>query len=216
MKNFCPNCNSEIKESIIASVTLSSNRITEFINEFTDNQSSRFCTKCYRPILERAVDSFYEIKKESNEVVDSTLKSIPIITIHSPKDWDYDVLEMITSQSVTGTGLFSEIASDWTDFFGKESNSYNKKLKEGEERCKNQLRIEAFRIGANAIIAADIDYSEAGGSKGMLMVCISGTAIKLKNIEILGKGKDWPNILQIALETLQKLSSYDLYQIKNS
>ena len=34
-------------------------------------------------------------------------------------------------------------------------------------------------MGGNAIIGTDIDYSEVGGGKGMLMVCMSGTAIEL-------------------------------------
>ncbi len=41
-------------------------------------------------------------------------------------------------------------------------------------------------MGGNAIVATDIDYSEVGGMKGMLMVCMTGTAIRLKNPEVLG------------------------------
>jgi hypothetical protein len=36
------------------------------------------------------------------------------------------------------------------------------------------------------LIATDIDYSELGSFKGMIMVCMSGTAVKLNNLEILG------------------------------
>ena len=50
----------------------------------------------------------------------------------------------------------------------------------------NQLRAKALKIGANAVIATDIDYGEVGSLKGMLMVCAAGTAIKLENTNILG------------------------------
>ena len=53
----------------------------------------------------------------------------------------------------------------------------------------NQMRMKTLELGGNAIIAADIDYSEVGGLKGMLMVCASGTAVKLNNIDILGEYK---------------------------
>lgn len=52
--------------------------------------------------------------------------------------------------------------------------------------CFAQLRKQAIDLGGNAVIATDIDYSEVGGEKGMLMVCMGGTAVKLKNCSILG------------------------------
>ncbi len=53
--------------------------------------------------------------------------------------------------------------------------------------CLNILRKKAIELGANAIVAVDIDYAEVGGGKGMLMVCMAGTAIYVKNVEILGE-----------------------------
>jgi hypothetical protein len=34
-------------------------------------------------------------------------------------------------------------------------------------------------IGADAVVGVDIDYEVLGGSNGMLMVTVSGTAVKL-------------------------------------
>lgn len=55
--------------------------------------------------------------------------------------------------------------------------------------CFAQLRKQALDLGGNAVIATDIDYSEVGGEKGMLMVCMGGTAIKLKNTSALGQDR---------------------------
>jgi hypothetical protein len=44
-------------------------------------------------------------------------------------------------------------------------------------------------MGGNAIIAVDIDYSEMGGEKGMIMVCMSGTVVKLNNLDVLDQYK---------------------------
>ena len=92
---------------------------------------------------------------------------------------------MVTGQSVTGTGIISELASSFTDIFGMQSGRFGNKIKEGENICKAQLRLAAAHLGASAVIGTDIDYSEVGGGKGMLMVCMSGTAIKLDNLEVL-------------------------------
>jgi len=40
-------------------------------------------------------------------------------------------------------------------------------------------------MGANAVIGVDIDYAEVGGAKGMVMVCMSGTAVRLRNPEVV-------------------------------
>jgi hypothetical protein len=52
--------------------------------------------------------------------------------------------------------------------------------------CKQILRRETLIAEGNAIVAVDIDYASVGAGKGMLMVCMSGTAIKIKNPEIVG------------------------------
>jgi hypothetical protein len=41
-------------------------------------------------------------------------------------------------------------------------------------------------LGGNAILATDIDYAEVGGGKGMLMVCMTGTAVLLENTAVMG------------------------------
>jgi len=71
------------------------------------------------------------------------------------------------------------------------------------------LRLSAAQIGATAVIGTDIDYSEVGGGKGMLMVCMSGTAIKLENLEVLDTeaAEKLSNIKSLA-KTFNNLSRY--------
>jgi uncharacterized protein YbjQ (UPF0145 family) len=43
------------------------------------------------------------------------------------------------------------------------------------------LKLEAKKLGADAIIGIDLDYQEfSGKGKGMLFLVASGTAVKLK------------------------------------
>ncbi|MBE5322140.1 heavy metal-binding domain-containing protein [Pedobacter sp. MR2016-19] len=43
-------------------------------------------------------------------------------------------------------------------------------------------------LGGNGIIATDVDYAEVGGAKAMVMVCMAGTAVKIKNQDTVFKG----------------------------
>lgn len=138
-------------------------------------------------------NQYYKALAESEPLLEkarSDLKNlisvIPVVSIHAPIHWDYDVVSIVTAQSTTGTGVITEIASSWTDFFGLQSGFYNRKLRGGEELCLAGLRTAALELGGNAVIGCDIDYAEVGGVSSMIMVCMTGTAIRLKNPDIMG------------------------------
>ena len=185
VQEICPKCNVEVKSGWIASEKFISNEKTIIINEFNDETYDTYCNKCGDSLYEPARLKLISERKELFTHLESLISNVPVVSIHSPMNWDYEILELVTSQSTTGTGFISEFTSSFADIFGTQSGQYNKKLKSGETRCITQLRKQALDLGANAIIATDIDYAEVGGLKGMLMVCMSGTAIKLKNVEIL-------------------------------
>lgn len=43
-----------------------------------------------------------------------------------------------------------------------------------------EMEDEAVAMGANAIVGIDIDYEVIGRKNGMMMVSVSGTAVRLK------------------------------------
>lgn len=193
----CPNCGTAFKQSFLGTVEMLPDNKIKLINEFIEErQSSGYCTKCGKDLFERALGKLSIEKKTMIIEMRNLLPQMLVISTHMPHNWDYDIKGMVTGQSTTGTGVLSEFTSSFTDLFGLQSDSYNSKLREGEELCFSQLRKKALELDANAIIATDIDYSEVGGDKGMLMVCMAGTAIRLKNVAILGDTK------RLALEKL--------------
>ena len=59
----------------------------------------------------------------------------------------------------------------------------NRKIARATSLCKSDLRVQAVKAGGNAIISTDIDFNEVGaGSTNMLMVCMSGTSIKVTDM----------------------------------
>ncbi len=185
----CLNCRAEFTSGLISSVKpLSSSKI-KIINEFNEKEAPGYCSKCGKELYSLAKSRMDEEIKITTDKLLKMMPVIPIISTHSPYNWEYRVITLVTGQSTTGTGVISEFTSSITDLFGAQSGRYNSKLREGESICFAQLRKQTLDVGGNAIIATDIDYSELGSLKGMIMVCATGTAVKLNNTEVLGKNK---------------------------
>ncbi|MEP6645792.1 MAG: heavy metal-binding domain-containing protein [Saprospiraceae bacterium] len=143
-----------------------------------------------------------------NDTIKSNLDIMPVVSTHLPLGWEYDIIGMVTAQSVSGTGIFTEGSSAVDDFFGTQSVALSNKLKGGENFCFSLLRKRALDMGANAVIATDIDYAELGTLKGMIMVCMAGTAIRLKNLNILGDSKvKEMDLITISNERFRKLQA---------
>jgi uncharacterized protein YbjQ (UPF0145 family) len=186
-KTICPNCSTPIKSGIMSSVKLLSEEKISIINIFDANKATGYCNKCGNTLFEAAKNGIIAEKQSLMNEILNLLQFIPVISTHSPLNWDYRVLRMVTGQSTTGTGVISEFTSSFTDLFGMQSGRYNKKIKSGELMCFNQLRMQTIDMGGNAVTATDIDYSELGGDKGMIMVCMAGTSVELKNLKVLGE-----------------------------
>ncbi|RCS28531.1 hypothetical protein DUT90_00060 [Polaribacter sp. WD7] len=207
----CPNCQSAIKIGIMSSNALYTKMHTAIINEYNEPKAEGYCSKCGKELYEKYSNQIASERKNLTNQMQKLINNIPVISVHTPMNWDYQVIGMVTGQSSTGTGVITEFTSSFTDFFGAQSGRHNEKLKAGEDMCFIQLRKQAIDLGANAVIATDIDYSEIGAGKGMLMVCMAGTAVKLNNVDVIGSGKsELLDKLQEVNSRLKWLSRYRL------
>lgn len=184
----CPNCSTQYKNSIFGNIQPLKKTETEVINLYSGKPPALYCTKCGNNELQTSRSKLGAEMTSLANKLNQLISYIPVITVDLPLNWNYSIVGMVTGQSTTGTGVISEFTSSFTDLFGAQSNRYNSKLKNGENLCLQQLRAQAIDMHANAVIGADVDYSEVGGDKGMLMVCMSGTAVVLKNTDVLPNG----------------------------
>lgn len=183
----CPNCNTKLG-GIMKSYSMYNTRTTELINTVLERNDKAHCTKCSAELIQK-VKSFAESNRENyTKSLNEILNDIPVVSIHNPPKWEFEVIGIVTGQSTTGTGIVSEFLSSWTDLVGAQSKTYNNKLRDGENLCLYQIRTKAINLGGNAVVGTDVDYSEVGGVKGMLMVCMTGTAIKITNLESIKPG----------------------------
>ncbi|MFA9392544.1 MAG: heavy metal-binding domain-containing protein [Prolixibacteraceae bacterium] len=206
----CPNCSTKFKGGLLSSVSLLNDNKTRIINEYHENKSVGYCNKCGSELYSKYKSQVQSERDNVSLNMQKLIDVVPVISTHSPLNWDYDILSMVTGQSTTGTGVISEFTSSFTDLFGAQSGRFNKKLKGGEDLCFAQLRKQALDLGGNAVIATDIDYSEVGGDKGILMVCMGGTAINLKNSSLLGIDRaDKIKELAVLNARMKVLNSFD-------
>lgn len=90
-------------------------------------------------------------------------------------------IDIVTAEVVIGMHLFRDIAAAFRDTFGGRSATMQKGLRDARKTALDELRREAHAIGADAVVAVDLDYSEiTGGGKSMLFLVASGTAVILK------------------------------------
>jgi uncharacterized protein YbjQ (UPF0145 family) len=179
----CPTCSKSLSENRI----MMPDEMVEIIKQYNPQTNYSICTKCGHDILAAAVSKI-DVTKTA-KVVEELKKSIPIVSIHSPAGWEYEVLGIVTAQSVIGTGAIAEFTASIADFFGKESPSFVKKIIEGETSSFSQLIQKTINMEGNAVVGVDVDYSELGSFKGMIMVCMTGTAVRVRNLEVLGPGR---------------------------
>src|ERR1035437_5465265 len=156
----CPNCNTKIKSSLLTTIYFLSENKTETINEYQEKKHPAYCNKCGNDLYSSARQHVISERTELTEQMQEVIDSLPIVSTHLPLNWEYDIIGMVTGQSTTGAGAVTEFAMDFTNFWGGQSSRYNQKIKDGTNLCFALLRKETLDLGGNAVIAADVDYSD--------------------------------------------------------
>jgi uncharacterized protein YbjQ (UPF0145 family) len=85
---------------------------------------------------------------------------------------------LVSGEAILGANLFKDLFASITDVIGGRSGSYERELRKAKDIALEEMKEEARRLGANAVIAIDLDYETIGSGGGnMLMVSASGTAV---------------------------------------
>lgn len=90
-----------------------------------------------------------------------------------------EYLGIVTGETIIGANIFKDIFASIRDIVGGRSGSYEKVLREAKDTALKEMKENAMRMNANAIVAVDLDYETLGVNSGMLMVTASGTAVKI-------------------------------------
>lgn len=88
-------------------------------------------------------------------------------------------LGIVTGEVIVGANIFKDLFAGIRDIVGGRSGAYEKTLRAARDEAFRELEAEAAKLGASAIIGVDIDYEVIGKEGSMLMVTVSGTAVRL-------------------------------------
>ena len=92
-----------------------------------------------------------------------------------------DALGIVTAECVLGVNILRDVLGGLRDIVGGRSGTHQKALKQARDTCLEDLAECAGELGADAVVAVDLDYNEiSGGGKGMLFLVASGTAVRLR------------------------------------
>ena len=86
---------------------------------------------------------------------------------------------IVFGEVVSGVNFIKDMFSSITDMIGGRSGTYEKELLEAREKALAEMSERAAKLGADAVVGVDVDYEVLGETNGMLMVSVSGTAVKL-------------------------------------
>jgi uncharacterized protein YbjQ (UPF0145 family) len=87
---------------------------------------------------------------------------------------------IVTGEAILGANIFRDLFAGIRDIVGGRSGAYEKVLRGAREQAFAEMQEQARELGANAVIGVDIDYETVGGQGSMLMVSVTGTAVRVR------------------------------------
>jgi len=90
-----------------------------------------------------------------------------------------EYLGVVTGEAILGANIFKDFFANIRDIVGGRSAAYEKELQRARDIAFSEMSERAKDRGANAIVGIDLDYETVGSQGGMLMVSVSGTAVKV-------------------------------------
>jgi uncharacterized protein YbjQ (UPF0145 family) len=90
-------------------------------------------------------------------------------------------LGLVSGEAILGANIFRDFFAGIRDIVGGRSAAYEQELRKAKDIAIDEMKQQAAAMGANAIIAVDLDYEniQVGQGGGMLMVSASGTAVQV-------------------------------------
>ncbi|PKO03081.1 MAG: hypothetical protein CVU43_04680 [Chloroflexi bacterium HGW-Chloroflexi-5] len=140
------------------------------------NQREMVCSICNKSTKNTVVIHDTEYCWECAEQKIDNVLVTTTNTVEGKKIINYLGIE--SSEVVIGTGLWSELTTDFQDFFGSRSTEFEKKLASAKITTIRKIKLKAFQNGANAVVAMDLDYTEFSNNR--IGVIASGTLVEIE------------------------------------
>jgi uncharacterized protein YbjQ (UPF0145 family) len=88
---------------------------------------------------------------------------------------------IVISRNVRAVNVIRDFFTSFRDIFGGRSESYQDVMKAMQDDVIAEVKEEAGRLGANAIVGFSLDYDNVGSkNKSLLMASAKGTAVVIE------------------------------------
>jgi uncharacterized protein YbjQ (UPF0145 family) len=88
-------------------------------------------------------------------------------------------LGLVNGEAIIGANIFRDMFSSVRDVVGGRAGGYERALAGARDAALNDMKAAARELGADGIVGIDFDYEVMGEANGMMMVAVSGTAVKM-------------------------------------
>ncbi|MGF1686133.1 heavy metal-binding domain-containing protein [Photobacterium japonica] len=89
-------------------------------------------------------------------------------------------LDIVVGEAILGANIFKDILGSIRDVIGGRSGAYEEEMGNARTIALAEMESHARALGADGIIGVDIDYEVVGQGGSMMMVSVSGTAVRFK------------------------------------
>lgn len=88
-------------------------------------------------------------------------------------------LGIVNGEAIIGANIFRDMFSSIRDVVGGRAGGYERALSGARDAALQDMIEAAKEMGANGAVGVDFDYAVLGENNGMMMVVVSGTAVKM-------------------------------------
>ena len=120
----------------------------------------------------------YEAEGEALE----RIKAASVIVTTANRVYEKEIdreINIVSAEVAYGMNIFKDFFKEVRDVVGGRSKAVERTLKDAREQAIQDLKVEAYNQGADAVISVDFEVSTIGDSR-MLVVAAYGTAVSLK------------------------------------
>lgn len=154
------------------------------IGFFDGSPTSNICEACFdgvkaKRLVEKAAKESEAQQKESarSAAVDAVL----LTTETHPEGLKIaQRIEIVTAECAFGMNIFKDLFAGVRDIVGGRSEAVQKTMRDTRRTALYELKREAHAVGANAVIAVDLDYTELSFGGNMVLLVASGTAVRIE------------------------------------
>ena len=138
------------------------------------------CSAC----LQKEANKPSAAELEATRNFDERIAKILVTTEHTVDFAIKERIAVVTAECAYGLNIFKDVFASVRNLVGGRSKTLQDSMRNSRETVLYELKLEANRVGADAVIGVDLDYVQIGDNGwNMVLLVASGTAVRLDDAQ---------------------------------